>query len=112
MIGLSILFAFDLIGLMLHRLGVPLPANVLGMILFTFTLFLGWVRVEWVEDAAAFLLRHLMLFFVPTIVAVVAMGDLLRTQWLAITAGMLASLFASMLVAGIVAKVMIKEVDQ
>src|SRR3989442_11649000 len=99
MAGFAILLAFNLLGQILHAVGVPLPANVLGMMLFAAALFLGVVRVEWVEDAAELLLRHLMLFFVPTIVAVVAMGDLLRAQWLPITAGMLGSLLLSMLVA-------------
>jgi holin-like protein len=108
MLGFTILLAFNLLGLILHAAGVPLPANVLGMILFAAALFLGLVRVEWVEEAATFLLRHLMLFFVPTIVAVVAMGDLLCTQWLPITTGMMASLFASMLIAGLVGKAVIR----
>ena len=109
MSGFAILLAFDLVGLLLHAAGLPLPANVAGLILFAVALFLGLVRIEWVEDPASFLLRHLMLFFVPTIVAVVTMGDLLRAQWLPIAGGMIASLFASMLVAGFVAKTMISD---
>ena len=104
MIGFAILLAFNLLGLVLHAAGVPLPANVLGMILFSAALFLGVARVEWVEDAAAFLLRHLMLFFVPTIVAVVTMLPLLKQQWLSIGGGMIASLFASMIVTGLLAR--------
>jgi len=108
MLGFAILLAFNLLGLILHTLGVPLPANVLGMICFAAALFAGVVRVEWVEDAAHLLLRHLMLFFVPTIVAVVAMGELLRAQWLPITIGMLASLLLSLLVAAWVGKLSTK----
>jgi holin-like protein len=104
MLGFAILLAFNLLGLILHSFGVPLPANVLGMILFAMALFLRIVRVEWVHDAATILLRHLMLLFVPTIVAVVTMPELLKTQWLPITAGMLASLFVSMLAAGFVGR--------
>src|SRR3954447_16631445 len=109
MVGFAILLAFDLLGLVVHAAGLPLPANVAGLILFALALFVGVVRVEWVDDAATFLLRHLMLFFVPTIVAVVTMGDLLRSQWLPIAGGMVASLLASMLVAGFVAKMLIKD---
>jgi holin-like protein len=104
MLGFAILLAFNLLGLILHSLGVPLPANVLGMILFAAALFLRLVRVEWVHDAATILLRHLMLLFVPTIVAVVTMPELLKAQWLPITAGMVVSLFASMLAAAFVGR--------
>jgi holin-like protein len=102
--GFAILLAFNLLGLILHNIGMPLPANVLGMILFAAALFAGIVRVEWVDDAADLLLRHLMLFFVPTIVAVVTFGPMLKQQWLSIGGGMMASLLASMIVTALVAR--------
>ncbi|MDT2193319.1 CidA/LrgA family protein [Paenibacillus larvae] len=43
---------------MLH---VPLPANVIGLILFTGSLYTGLINLEWVESAAQFLTKHMML---------------------------------------------------
>ncbi len=62
--GFAILLPSNLLGLRLHAIGVLLPANVLGLICFTAALLVGAVRVKWVQDAASFLLRHLMLFFI------------------------------------------------
>ncbi|GAA3404628.1 CidA/LrgA family protein [Paenibacillus hodogayensis] len=70
--GLAILLAFHFTGLLLHRLlHIPLPANVIGLILFVASLFAGWVKLEWVEECAQFLLRHMMLFFAPFIVGTI-----------------------------------------
>jgi len=98
--GLVILLSFQLIGLFLEALGLPLPANVSGLILFTAALFLGVVKLEWVEGTARFLLRHMLLFFAPVIVGALASAEILKQEWLAISASLLASLLAGLLVTG------------
>ncbi|WP_317617263.1 CidA/LrgA family protein [Paenibacillus elgii] len=53
--GFAILLGFYLLGTILQLgLKLPLPANVIGLILFTASLFLKWVKVEWVEEAGGF----------------------------------------------------------
>ncbi|MEF3301635.1 CidA/LrgA family protein [Paenibacillus sp. GYB003] len=70
--GLAVLLSFHFAGLLLHRLlHIPLPANVIGLILFTVALFAGWIKLERVEQSAQFLLRHMMLFFAPFIVGTI-----------------------------------------
>jgi holin-like protein len=70
--GLAILLSFHFAGLLVRGLlHVPLPANVIGLILFVVFLFAGWVKLEWVEESAQFLLRHMMLFFAPFIVGTI-----------------------------------------
>ena len=101
MTGFAILLGFDLLGLLLQSLGVPLPANVIGLLLFTAAVFLGWVKVEWVEASANFLLRHMLLFFVPAIAAIVTFGPLLKQQWVGMVGGMVIGLLASLLVTGL-----------
>ena len=101
MLGLAILLLFDLLGLLLQRgLHLPLPGNVMGLILFTLALWLRVVKLEWVEASAAFLLRHMMLFFVPFIIGTVVFLDVLRDAWLAITAGLVLSTFVAMAATG------------
>ena len=101
--GLAILLGFNLFGMFLHAVGVPLPGNVIGLILFTLCLFLGIVKLKWVEDAAEFLLRHMLLFFAPVIVGVIVYRDWIGREWPAITVGLLGSLLVVLLVTGWVA---------
>jgi holin-like protein len=102
--GTAILLGFNLLGVVLQRAGVPLPGAVLGLILFAASLFLGVVKLEWVEAEANVLLRHMLLFFAPVIVGVVAFGDLLAREWLPITIGLVGSWLAVIVVTGLVAK--------
>lgn len=70
--GLAILLCFHFAGLLLRELlHLPLPANVIGLLLFVVSLFAGWIKLEWVEESAQFLLRHMMLFFAPFVVGTI-----------------------------------------
>ncbi len=101
--GLAILLGFNLAGMALQAAGVPLPGNVLGLILFAACLFAGVVKLRWVEEAAEFLLRHMLLFFAPVIVGVIVYRERIAREWPGMTAGMVGSLFVVMLVTGWVA---------
>jgi holin-like protein len=109
MAGFAILLFFNLLGLVLQRLGVPLPFNVIGLILFTVCLFAGIIKLQWVETAATFLLRHMLLFFAPVVVGVIAFESLLRREWLAVTVGLVGSFLIVMLVTGWTATLLSKE---
>jgi holin-like protein len=69
--GMLILLAFFGAGTLANKwLHVPLPGNLLGMLLLTLGLCTGMVKLDWVESASNLLLRHMMLFFVPILVGV------------------------------------------
>jgi holin-like protein len=106
--GLAILLSFNLLGVVIQRAGVPLPGAVIGLVLFSGCLFLGVVKLEWVEGEASVLLRHMLLFFAPVIVGVVAFGELLAREWVAITVGLVGSWLAVLVVTGLVARRLVK----
>ncbi|KKX55931.1 CidA/LrgA family protein [Brevibacillus borstelensis] len=71
--GIILLLAFYGIGTMASQwLHIPLPGNLLGMLLLTLALITGVVKLDWVEEASHLLIRHMMLFFVPILVGVAA----------------------------------------
>lgn len=72
---------------------IPLPANVIGLILFTVSLFLKLVKLEWVEEAGDFLIRHMLLFFTPFVVGTMVFFHYIGEH----AAMMLISLFGSSL---------------
>ena len=87
MLGLAILLFFNLLGVVAHDyFFVPLPGNVLGLLLLLVALSLRIVKLHWVEDAAGFLLRHMMVLFAPVIVGTLALTDLLAANYVPLIA--------------------------
>lgn len=99
--GIGILLAFYGVGVLASKwLHIPLPGNLVGMLLLTLGLVTGWVRMEWVERASTFLVRHMMLFFVPIIVGVASYLNLFaQAPWL-IALSMIVAPMLVMLVTG------------
>lgn len=80
-----------------------MPGAVVGLIMFTASLFLGWVKVEWVESTSSLLLKHMLLFFVPMTVLTMRLAPMLRANWAALAVSILVSTLAVMLTTGLVA---------
>ncbi|MFD0697146.1 CidA/LrgA family protein [Paenibacillus sp. GCM10027628] len=109
MLGFAILLAFNFIGYGIQiSLHVPLPGNVIGLILFTAALFAKLVKLKWVESTASFLTSHMMLFFLPFTVGVIAFAPLLGTSWLSICGGIVGGTLAVLIVTGLVASMLHK----
>jgi len=51
--------------------GWPVPGSILGLIALWVALDCGLIRLGWIEHGADGLLNHLMLFFVPAMLALV-----------------------------------------
>lgn len=103
MLGLAILLAFNLIGIGLQTsLHIPLPGNVIGLILFTIALFTKLIKLEWVEQTANWFTGHMMLFFLPFVVGTMAFFPLIGANWLSIGAGVIGSTVLVLIVTGFV----------
>lgn len=104
LLGTGIIVAIFFLGDLLHRLGVPIPGGVLGLLLFYGALLSGILKLKWVDRAAGFLLRHMVLLFVPLTVGLMDMGQLLSRQAFAITASLIVSFLAVLLTTGLLGK--------
>ncbi len=101
MLGFAILLFFYLLGSLLQTVcDLPLPANVIGLVLFTVALFAKWVKLEWVEDASQFLVRHMLLLFAPIVVGTMAFFHVIGDQAFVILANLFLSTFGVLLVTG------------
>ncbi len=79
--GWLILVGFYGLGAALHKWGhIPLPGSLIGMLLLALALNVGWVKLSAVEQASRFLLTHMLLFFIPIVVAVVPYVAVVRQQ--------------------------------
>ena len=99
--GMAILLLLQFIGTIVSTwLSLPIPGNVLGMGLLLCALLLGWIKVDWLEEAADLLLSNMALFFVPAGVGVMVYADLIGREWLPISVGLVLSTFIVMAVTG------------
>jgi len=103
--GLVILILFQMMGLGLERFAhIPLPGNVIGMVLCLSALWLGWVKLEWIEATSTWLLKHMMLFFAPIIAGTVIFFPLLKEEWSSIVATLVISTLSVIVVTAWTAK--------
>lgn len=113
MLGLAILLAFNFIGIWLQTsFHIPLPGNVIGLILFTIALFTKLIKLEWVETTANWFTGHMMLFFLPFVVGTMAFFPLIGRNWLSIGVGVMGSSVAVLLVTGFISSKMTNRNDQ
>ena len=79
---LAVIFAICLAGEFLHRVvGVPLPGNIIGMVLLLILLCLKVLKPEQISGVSGFFLNHLALFFLPPSIAIMAVGDDILAKW-------------------------------
>lgn len=59
---------------------LPLPANIVGLILMLVLIGTRILPLRWVKAGSRWLLAEMLLFFIPAVVAVINYGDLLRAE--------------------------------
>ena len=64
--------------------GIPIPGNVVGMILLFGLLCSGIVKLQNVQRATDFLLKHMIFFFIPFAVGLMNWGSLFYDNGLAL----------------------------
>lgn len=99
--GITILLIFLIFGESISRLsGLPIPGNVIGMLLIAGALRFNLVKLESVKHTADFLIKNMILFFVPPSVAIMLYFDQLKEQWMAVTLGLFLPTFLVLFVVG------------
>lgn len=78
--SLFLVAAFAVAAQLTSLLHLPLAPGVVGLLTVLALLFSGIVKVEWIKGGANWLLSELVLFFIPSVVAVVKYFDLFRRE--------------------------------
>ena len=60
---------------------VKLPSSIIGMLLLTLFLKLGWIKLHWVQGMSDFLVANLGFFFVPPGVALMLYFDVIAAEF-------------------------------
>ena len=78
----AILFGCLALGeLIVFLTGIKLPSSIIGMLLLTLFLKLGWIKLQWVQGLSDFLVANLGFFFVPPGVALMLYFDVIEAQF-------------------------------
>lgn len=102
--GTTLLIGFFFLGEGTHRLGSPIPGGVAGLLLLFLALQLRIVQLEWMERAANYFLRHMVLLFVPATVALMDAVGILRQSGMALAITLVVSFFVTLAATGLLAR--------
>lgn len=80
--------------------GVKLPSSIIGMLLLTLFLKLGWIKLHWVQGMSDFLVANLGFFFIPPGVALMLYFDIIAAEFLPIVIASTASTLLVLVVTG------------
>ena len=79
---LAVIFAICVAGEVLHRIvGVPLPGNIIGMVILLILLCTKVIKPEQITGVSGFFLKYLALFFLPPSIAIMTVGDDVLSKW-------------------------------
>ena len=84
----AILFGCLALGeLIVFLTDIKLPSSIIGMLLLTLFLKLGWIKLHWVQGMSDFLVANLGFFFIPPGVALMLYFDIIAAEfWPIVTA--------------------------
>ena len=88
--------------------GIKLPSSIIGMLLLTLFLKMGWVKLGWVKQLSEILIANLGFFFVPPGVALILYLDLIKAQWFPIVTATVVSTLLVLVVTGQMHQLVIK----
>lgn len=98
---LSILVIIYQVGNLTSKyLHLQIPGNVIGIVLLFLLLWSGLIKVEQIESAVGFLLKHLGFFFIPISVGLMTLGDIIITKGWILLVILLISAFIGIVAAG------------
>lgn len=76
-----IILSIYLLGEVISKgLGLPVPGNIIGMIIFLVLLCSNIIKLEKVETISSFFLDHLAFFFIPAGVGLITSFDIIKSS--------------------------------
>ena len=91
---------------------IPLPGNVLGVIVLFFLLLTGIIKESHISLAAEFLLRHLVFFFVPIAVGLMQWGSVFYDYGWVLAAAIVGSTALPLVIVGFLARALRRSADK
>ena len=97
----AILFGCLALGeLIVFLTGIKLPSSIIGMLLLTLFLKLGWIKLHWVQGMSDFLVANRGFFFIPPGLALMLYFDIIAAEFWPIAIASLVSTLLVLVVTG------------
>jgi len=101
----------------IHQLGlfftewasIPLPGNVVGMVILFLLLTTGMIPLGWIERGAKLLIKHLAFFFIPICVGLMTLGHFAMTEALFLMFVIVLSTCVGIVTTGLISQSMSKK---
>jgi holin-like protein len=98
----SIILSIYFLGELIQKIsGLPIPGNVIGMLILFFGLYTGIIKLETIGKISDFLLENLAFFFLPAGVSLMTSFGLLEGKWTSILEISLISTLIVLVVTGL-----------
>ena len=82
LVQLIVILGICLTGDLLHQqVGVPVPGNILGMLILLLLLCFKVIKVDHIKETSDFFLKRLPFFFLPPSIGIMVAGDEVLSQW-------------------------------
>lgn len=114
-VSIQILFLYGLNeagNLIVEVSHLPLPGNLIGMVLLFLLLTTKMIPLHWVKEGSSILLKHLSLFFIPIAVGLMNYGDLFLHQGWIFFLCILLSLWIGMYTTGGISQFLVRKKEQ
>ncbi|GLS91221.1 hypothetical protein GCM10007916_22900 [Psychromonas marina] len=99
--GFFIILLFLVVGKVISaQLPIIFPGSIIGLILLFFSLTTGLIKLKWVFTTADFLLKYMVILFIPLAVGLINYFDLLMDDWVVILFSLFFGSFVTMFSVG------------
>lgn len=88
--------------------GLPIPGTVFGMVLLFCLLLSGILKLSYIQEAADFLLKHMLFFFIPVAVGLMDWGSIFYEYALVLTAALVVGAVLPFFTVGIITQLLHK----
>ncbi|QGS69709.1 CidA/LrgA family holin-like protein [Oceanobacillus sp. 143] len=109
MFQIAILYIFFQLGEWIQQsLHLFIPGSVIGMVILFLLLLLNVVKPSWIDLGSKFIIRHLVLFFIPVTVGVIEYLDLFKGYGLILVIIVIISTLLVMISSGLVSQWLVR----
>lgn len=109
LIQFGIILLITLLGDFLYtHMNLPIPGNVVGMLLLLFFLLSGILKLSMIEEVSNFMLKHLSFFFIPAAVGLITCFSVLEGKWTALVVISIVSTFIIAVVTGMTVQILMR----
>lgn len=109
-IQLAIIVAICVAGNIIQEtFNVPIPGNIIGMLLLLTLLLTNTLKLSMIEDISNFMLKHLSFFFIPAAVGLITCFSILDGKWFTLMFISLVSTIIIVVVTGLTVQILMKK---